>query len=81
MIVLLKLGQKTGFYVDQRENRQFLQSCIQPGSSVLDLCCYTGPFALNAAVAGAQSVVGVDSSEAVIGIAKQNAELNGVSDR
>lgn len=54
---------------------------MQPTSSVLDLCCYTGPFALNAAAAGAESVVGVDSSAAAIDIAKRNAELNGVADR
>eukprot|EP00892_Ulva_mutabilis_P011784 jgi/Ulvmu1/8979/UM005_0070.1 len=75
------LGQKTGFYVDQRDSRLFLRSCIQPGSDMLDLCCYTGPFALNAAVAGACSVVGVDSSESVVEVAQRNAELNGVSDR
>lgn len=75
------MGQKTGFYVDQRDNRLFLRTCVRPGSDVLDLCCYTGPFALNAAVAGARSAVGVDSSEAAVSIARQNAELNGLADR
>ncbi|KAJ7567384.1 hypothetical protein O6H91_02G144500 [Diphasiastrum complanatum] len=48
-------GQKTGFYADQRENRLLLRSCSKD-KSVLDLCCYTGGFALNAAVGGATSI-------------------------
>lgn len=50
-------GQKTGFYTDQRENRHFV-STISAGKRVLDLCCYSGGFALNAARGGATSVVG-----------------------
>lgn len=45
---------------------------------MLDLCCYTGAFALNAAAAGAEYTVGVDSSQPAIGLANQNAALNGV---
>ena len=52
-------GQKTGFYADQRDSRAFLRSIVAPGSRVLDLCCYSGGFALNAALAGASSVTGV----------------------
>jgi len=73
-------GQKTGFYADQRDNRAFLRRCAA-GKRVLDLCCYSGGFALNAALAGASEVIGVDSSAAAIGLARQNADLNGVSDR
>lgn len=68
-------GQKTGYYCDQRENRQVLRSVVR-GKKVLDCFCYTGGFALNAKAAGARAVVGVDSSEAAIKIAVQNAELN-----
>lgn len=50
-------GQKTGFYADQRENRQFI-STISEGCRVLDICCYTGGFALNAACSGALEVIG-----------------------
>lgn len=50
-------GQKTGFYADQRENRQYIMS-ISDGQKVLDICCYTGGFALNAACGGALGVTG-----------------------
>lgn len=50
-------GQKTGFYADQRENRQFI-SRISDGQKVLDLCCYSGGFALNAVRGGALNVTG-----------------------
>lgn len=60
----------------------FLRSCVKPSSSVLDLCCYTGAFALNAMMAGAQSVDGVDSSKGAIEIAQRNARENfGACDR
>lgn len=51
-------GQKTGFYADQRDSRAFFRSVVVPGSRVLDLCCYSGGFAINAALAGAGSVTG-----------------------
>lgn len=54
-------GQKTGFYADQRENRQYISS-ISKGQKVLDICCYTGGFALNAACSGALSVTGTFES-------------------
>ncbi|KAK9698238.1 hypothetical protein RND81_08G090600 [Saponaria officinalis] len=50
-------GQKTGFYADQRENRQFI-STIAQGKRVLDICCYSGGFALNASKGGAAFVTG-----------------------
>lgn len=51
-------GQKTGFYADQRDSRAYVRSLVTPGSRVLDLCCYSGGFAINAALAGAGSVTG-----------------------
>ena len=51
------LGQKTGFYADQRENRAFVARMCH-GAEVLDLCCYTGAFSLSAAAAGAKQVTG-----------------------
>lgn len=50
-------GQKTGFYADQRESRQFISS-ISDGQKVLDLCCYSGGFSLNAVCGGALNVTG-----------------------
>lgn len=50
-------GQKTGFYADQRENRRLI-SLISKGQKVLDVCCYSGGFALNAAKGGAEYVIG-----------------------
>lgn len=68
-------GQKTGFYADQRENRQYISS-ISKGQKILDICCYTGGFALNAACSGALSVTGVDSSSPALEIAQENVVLN-----
>jgi 23S rRNA (cytosine1962-C5)-methyltransferase len=67
---------KTGFFVDQRDNRKQLASFC-PGKRVLDLCCNTGGFAVCAKVLGqAEDVVGIDLDEQVIALAKQNANLN-----
>ncbi|KAL3508238.1 hypothetical protein ACH5RR_027639 [Cinchona calisaya] len=68
-------GQKTGFYADQRENRQFL-STISEGQEILDICCYTGGFALNAAKGGALNVTGVDTSVPALELANKNVILN-----
>uniref|UniRef100_A0A2N9J2N4 Uncharacterized protein n=1 Tax=Fagus sylvatica TaxID=28930 RepID=A0A2N9J2N4_FAGSY len=68
-------GQKTGFYADQRENRQFI-STISDGQKVLDICCYTGGFALNAARGGALNVTGVDTSLPALELARENMVLN-----
>ncbi|TKY68554.1 Ribosomal RNA large subunit methyltransferase I [Spatholobus suberectus] len=70
-------GQKTGFYADQRENRQFI-SRISDGQKVLDLCCYSGGFALNAVRGGALNVTGIDSSLLALELAKENVVLNNV---
>src|SRR6516162_7648992 len=67
---------KTGFFLDQRDNRRLLASFCK-GKRVLDLCCNTGGFAVYAkALGGADEVVGVDLDEEVIALAKQNANLN-----
>lgn len=63
---------------DQRDNRAFIAS-ISKGKSVVDLCCYTGGFALSAAAAGAVAATGVDSSGPSVALAAANAELNGLS--
>ena len=70
-------GQKTGHYFDQRDNRAFLRPYFA-GRNVLDLYCYTGGFAINAAKHGAKSVFAIDSSGPALQLAKENAKLNGV---
>jgi 23S rRNA (cytosine1962-C5)-methyltransferase len=72
---------KTGFFLDQRDNRHALASFCA-GKRVLDLCCNTGGFAVYAkALGGAAEVVGVDLDEQAIALAKQNANLNQVQVR
>jgi 23S rRNA (cytosine1962-C5)-methyltransferase len=68
-------AHKTGFFADQRENRQWLSRLCE-GRRVLDLCCNTGGFAVYAAARGASEVVGIDIDAAVLDIAKENAYLN-----
>ncbi len=68
-------AHKTGFFADQRENREWLSRQCE-GKRVLDLCCNTGGFAVYAAARGASEVVGIDIDAAVIEIAKENAHLN-----
>jgi 23S rRNA G2069 N7-methylase RlmK/C1962 C5-methylase RlmI len=69
------LGQKTGFYCDQRDNRAYLAPLCR-GKRVLDLYCYSGGFALAAAKHGALSCVGVDSSRRAVELATRNAARN-----
>ncbi|MDQ8197161.1 class I SAM-dependent rRNA methyltransferase [Pelagicoccus enzymogenes] len=70
-------GHKTGFFCDQRDNRKRFGEFAK-GKDVLDVCCYTGGFALNAAVSGeASEVTAVDLDEKAIAQAKRNANLNG----
>ena len=73
-------GQKTGFFLDQKENRRAIRRICQ-GAKVLDCFTHTGSFALNAAAAGAAEVLAVDASELAVQRARENAELNGFSDR
>jgi 23S rRNA (cytosine1962-C5)-methyltransferase len=71
----LEQGHKTGFYLDQRDNRQQLRA-LANGRDVLDGFCYSGGFALNALAGGANSVLAVDSSAEALELARGNAELN-----
>ncbi len=71
-------GQKTGFFLDQKYNRRAAAS-LAPGKRVLDCFTHTGSFALNAAKAGAAHVHAVDISREAVELARQNADLNGLS--
>ena len=73
-------GQKTGFFLDQKYNRQSIRR-LCPGAKVLDCFTHTGSFALNAGQAGAASVLGVDASQTGVEQAELNARLNGLEDR
>ena len=73
-------GQKTGLFLDQRENCRRLHGLAQ-GSEVLDLFCYAGAWSVHAASYGANSVTGVDASVAAVRQAEANARLNGLADR
>ncbi|HXG50624.1 MAG TPA: class I SAM-dependent rRNA methyltransferase [candidate division Zixibacteria bacterium] len=70
-------GQKTGFFLDQRDNRAFLGS-LAPGERVLDCFCYSGAFSAYAYRAGAREVISVDSSGPALELARRNLELNGL---
>ncbi len=78
-IVDVEDGQKTGFFLDQKNNRASIHR-ISKGKKVLDCFTHTGSFALNAGIAGAASVLGVDASELAVEQARENAALNGLSD-
>ena len=78
--VNIKHGQKTGWFYDQRDNRLALRQYVK-GKSVLDCFCHTGGFALNAAAAGAKSVLGLDISDRAIEQAIKSAGLNNLSGR
>ncbi|MBI2897508.1 MAG: class I SAM-dependent rRNA methyltransferase [Deltaproteobacteria bacterium] len=73
-------GQKTGFYLDQRENRALVEQ-VSKGRRVLDAYTFTGGFALAAARGGASEVIAVDSSVAALALASEHAVMNGLSDR
>lgn len=73
----VKDGQKTGFFLDQKNNRAAIRK-LCPGKKVLDCFTHTGSFALNAGAAGAESVLGVDASDLGIAQARENAKLNGL---
>ena len=79
-IVDVQNGQKTGFFLDQKYNRRAAGRLCRD-ARVLDCFTHTGSFALNAAAAGAESVLGVDASDTGIAQAIQNAQLNGLSGR
>lgn len=79
-LVNVEDGQKTGFFLDQKNNRAAIRK-LCPGKRVLDCFTHTGSFALNAGMAGADSVLGVDASELGILQARENAKLNGLEDK
>ncbi len=72
-------GQKTGHFLDQKENHLALQGRVE-GRRVLDLFCYSGSWALHAARIGAQQVTGIDISPGAVALAGDNARLNGLSE-
>ncbi len=71
-------GQKTGYFLDQQDNRRAIQH-ISKNADVLEAFCYTGTFSLNAAKYGAKSTLGLDISEAAVETSRRNAALNGFS--
>ena len=73
-------GQKTGFFLDQKYNRLAIQKLCKD-ARVLDCFTHTGSFALNAGIAGAKEVIGVDASDLGCRQAEENARLNGLEDR
>ena len=79
-IVDVEEGQKTGFFLDQKNNRAAIQKLCK-NAAVLDCFTHTGSFALNAGIAGASSVLGVDASELAVEQARENAKLNHLEDR
>lgn len=78
-LVDVKQGQKTGFYLDQRDNRAKVSS-FAAGRNVLNAFAYTGGFAVYAHAAGASSVVNVDTSAEALALASRNVQLNGLRD-
>ena len=76
----VKDGQKTGFFLDQKYNRLAIQRLCR-GAKVLDCFTHTGSFALNAGIAGAESVLGVDASALGVEQARANARLNGLEEK
>ncbi|MDR3537422.1 MAG: class I SAM-dependent rRNA methyltransferase [Acetobacteraceae bacterium] len=73
-------GQKTGWFFDQRPNRDRV-AALAGGARVLDVCCHVGAFGLRCAAAGAAQVTLVDASAPALALAQQAADLNGLSDR
>jgi 23S rRNA (cytosine1962-C5)-methyltransferase len=80
IIVDVKDGQKTGYFLDQKNNRMAIRKFCRD-AKVLDCFTHTGSFALNAGAAGASEVLGVDASELGIRAAEENARLNRMEDR
>jgi 23S rRNA (cytosine1962-C5)-methyltransferase len=72
-------GQKTGYFLDQKENRLAIKPFVKD-AKVLDCFCHTGSFAIHAAHFGARDVLGIDSSELAVGLAAGNAAINSLGD-
>ncbi|MDR1057634.1 MAG: class I SAM-dependent rRNA methyltransferase [Coxiellaceae bacterium] len=79
-IVTIKSGQKTGWFYDQRYNRTCLARYVN-NKNVLDVFSYSGGFAINAALASANTVTCIDTSTTALELLKQNADLNNVSEK
>lgn len=77
-LVNLEKGQKTGFFLDQRENRNFIRQ-ISANKSVLNLFSYTGGFSVYAGLGGARKVASLDVSKGAIAMAEENWRLNGLA--
>jgi 23S rRNA (cytosine1962-C5)-methyltransferase len=77
MEVDVEHGQKTGYFLDQHDNRRAIRHIVK-GADVLGAFCYTGSFETHAGFYGAKSVLGLDISEAAVAQARRNAELNGL---
>ena len=73
--VNVKKGQKTGFYLDQRENRFPLKG-LSEGKKILDCFCYTGAFSIHAGSGGAREITLIDSSEEALAMAEEHFDLN-----
>ena len=74
-MVDVEKGQKTGYFLDQQDNRRAIQHIVK-GADVLGAFCYTGTFEIHAAAYGAKSVLGLDISENAVEQARENAKLN-----
>jgi 23S rRNA (cytosine1962-C5)-methyltransferase len=72
-------GQKTGYFLDQQDNRKAIQHIVK-GADVLGAFCYSGSFEISAAIYGAKSVLGLDISQSAIDMCNKNVLLNGVGD-
>lgn len=79
-LVDVEAGPKTGFFLDQRENRRIVRE-LSGGRTALDGFCSTGAFGIHALAGGAREVLAVDASEAAVGAARDNAARNGFGDR
>jgi len=75
----LENGQKTGYFLDQQDNRRELKNIVR-GAEVLEVFCYTGTFSAHAAHYGARKVLGIDISENAVMQARKNAQLNGLQE-
>lgn len=79
-LVPTRTGSKTGFYLDQRDNRRQLAREVQPDERILDLFCYTGAFSIYAARVGA-AALGIDLSPDAVALASRHADINGLQAR
>ena len=79
-LVDVRSGHKTGFYLDQRDNRAAVRACAE-SAEMLNAFCYTGGFGIAALAGGVKSVTHIDLSEGALSVARENAGLNGGADR